>query len=277
MICSLFATGAVSVEREQKDFADVAHKGSVIIEDNAVFLTSLKRSRTLRIYLPPSYNKQPNKRYPVLYMHDAQNLFDDKTSFVGEWGVDETLDAIAMKFGFELIVVGIDNHPKKRLNEYSAWSHKKYGEAEGHLYINDVVNIVKPYVDNKFRTLSEKQNTAMLGSSMGSLITNYAAVKYSDVFGKVGLFSTSYWYAPDVYSFTTENMPPKDSKWYFLVGKKEGVDVVRNQNKMVTLLSNNGFGGANVESKVDAEGEHNEKFWRREFFNAVIWLFDIKV
>ena len=271
----LFAANAVSVERDLNNFTDVVHKGSVIIENNAVYLTSLKRPRTLRIYLPPSYTKQLNKRYPVLYMHDAQNLFDDKTSFAGEWGIDESLDAIEMKLGFELIVVGIDNHAQKRLNEYSAWPHEKYGEAEGHLYIKDVVNVIKPYVDSKFRTLSDKQNTAMLGSSMGSLVTNYAAVKYSDVFTKAGLFSTSYWYAPDIYNFTTENMPPKENKWYFLVGEKEGVDVVNNQNKMIALLEKNGFKAPSVAAKTDIEGEHNEKFWRREFSDAIIWLFNL--
>ncbi|MDB2373377.1 alpha/beta hydrolase-fold protein [Psychrosphaera haliotis] len=275
LLFTLFATGAASVERDLKGYADVVHKGSVIIEDNAVYLTSLKRTRTLRIYLPPSYDKNQSKRYPVLYMHDAQNLFDDKTSFVGEWGIDESLDAIAMKFGFELIVVGIDNHPQKRLNEYSAWPHEKYGEAEGHLYIKDVVNVIKPYVDSKFRTLTNRQNTAMLGSSMGSLITNYAAVKYSDVFGKAGLFSTSYWYAPDIYSFTIGNLPPKENKWYFLVGEKEGLDVVNDQNKMIALLAKNGFKAPNIRAKTDIEGEHNEKFWRREFSEAIIWLFNL--
>ncbi|MDA8621553.1 alpha/beta hydrolase-fold protein [Psychrosphaera sp.] len=275
LVFALFSADAVCDESNKKTLESEVAKGTVIIETNAVFLKSLKRPRTLRIYLPPSYHQGKAKRYPVLYMHDAQNLFDDKTSFVGEWGVDESLDSIASEFGFELIVVGIDNHPQKRLNEYSAWPHEKYGEAEGELYINDVVNVVKPYIDNKFRTLTDKQNTAMLGSSMGSLITNYAAVKYSDVFGKAGLFSTSYWYAPDIYDFTIKNLPTQYDRWYFLVGKKEGRDVVSNQNRMVNMLKSNGDKAPTVKSKVDAEGEHNEKFWRREFSNAIIWLFNL--
>ena len=92
-------------------------------------IPKLERQRTVRLYLPPSYG-QGDKRYPVIYMHDGQNLFDDATSYAGEWGVDETLDQMAAKQGFEAIVIGIDNGAEKRMNELNPWDHSRFGRGE---------------------------------------------------------------------------------------------------------------------------------------------------
>src|ERR1700750_628974 len=103
-------------------------------------MPGLGRDRTLRLYLPPSYASAPDRRYPVIYMHDGQNLFDDATSYAGEWNVDETLDAFARTRGFEAIVVGIDNGGEERLHELSPWTNPKYGPAQGQLYMAFVVD-----------------------------------------------------------------------------------------------------------------------------------------
>src|ERR1700744_1279936 len=98
-------------------------------------MPGLGRERTLRLYLPPSYESSPDKRYPVIYMHDGQNLFDDATSYAGEWGVDETLDAFSRTRGFEAIVVGIDNGGEARNHELSPWSNPKIDPAQGEQYM----------------------------------------------------------------------------------------------------------------------------------------------
>src|SRR6516225_1401072 len=111
-------------------------------------MPGLGRERTLRLYLPPSYETSPTRRYPVIYMHDAQSLFDEATSSYGqEWGVDETLDAFARQRGFEAIVVGVDHGGDERLHELSPWTNPKYGPAQGQLYMAFVVDVVKPYID----------------------------------------------------------------------------------------------------------------------------------
>lgn len=248
-------------------------KGSVLVLENAVKLSRTGRARTLRIYLPPAYNKDINKRYAVLYMLDAQNLYDDETSYAGEWGVDESMDDLAAKHGLELIVVGIDNHPEFRLNEYSAWSNEKYGVGEADDFIKDVVEVVKPFVDSNYRTQPDRKHTGMMGSSLGGLASHYALVEHKDVFAIGGVFSPSYWYAPAAYEFTQNSHLAKDTKWYFLAGEKEGEGTVENMQRMIQQIHAQELPAKNVKSKVSAEGEHNERFWRSEFSDAVLWLY----
>ncbi len=274
LVLSLLISGCSKSTEKMDEVITEALVGKVEILNDAVHLTKTNRTRTLRVYLPPSYNEESNKQYAVLYMHDAQNLFDDKTSFVGEWGIDESMDELATSKNFELIVVGIDNHPEFRINEYSAWSHEKYGAGDAEAFIDDIVNVVKPYIDNKYRTKPERASTAMMGSSLGGLATHYAVIKHSDTFSKAGVFSPSYWYAPQSYQFTQDGNLAFDSKWYFLVGGKEGEGMVSNMNKMIDQMLHQGMPENNIESKVLPDAEHNEKFWRSEFSNAVLWLFN---
>src|SRR6185369_7256568 len=105
------------------------------------------------------------RRYPVIYMHDGQNLFDDATSYAGEWGVDETLNELARSHGFEAIVVGIDNGQDRRMTELNPWDNPRFGKAEGAAYMSFIVDVVKPYVDARYRTRSDAQSTAIIGSS----------------------------------------------------------------------------------------------------------------
>ena len=125
-------------------------------------IPGLGRERTIRLYLPPGYDAS-TKRYPVLYMHDGQNLFDDATSYVGEWGVDEALDALAAD-GLELIVVGIDHGGEKRFNELSPVSHPRFGAGENRQYTDFVVNVLKPHIDATYRTRPEREHTGIMGS-----------------------------------------------------------------------------------------------------------------
>ena len=101
-------------------------------------MPGLDRKRQVRLYLPPGYATS-NKRYPVLYMHDGQNLFDEATAYAGEWKVDETLDALAKEGRLELIVVGIDNGQDKRMTELNAWTSQQFGPAEGREYTDFIV------------------------------------------------------------------------------------------------------------------------------------------
>ena len=145
------------------------------------------------LYLPPDYATS-TKRYPVIYMQDGQNLFDNKTSFSGEWEVDETLNKLHSEGDYGAIVVGIDNGGNKRLDEYSPWKNSSYGGGEGDAYIDFIVQSLKPYIDTNYRTLSAPEYTCIFGSSLGALIATYAAIKYPGIFGKAGAFSPAYWF-----------------------------------------------------------------------------------
>ncbi|WP_299158481.1 TIM-barrel domain-containing protein [uncultured Tenacibaculum sp.] len=243
-------------------------------------IPQLKRKRTVRLYLPPGYSKS-KKSYPVVYMHDGQNLFDKKTSFSGEWSVDETLNKLYEDKNLQLIVVGIDNGGAKRLDEYSPWKNSKYGGGEGKAYLDFLVNTLKPYIDKNYRTLKNKSNTGIIGSSMGGLISHYAGLNYPKVFGKIGVYSPAFWFAPEIVDFSKTRGNLSDTKMYFLAGGKEGDNTafneinktVRDMNLMVDVLKEQNFPSKNIHSKVVPEGKHNEKLWRTNFEETILWLF----
>ena len=246
---------------------------NVHILENVVTIPGLNRERTLRIYLPPGY-EQGKKRYPVMYMHDGQNLFDDATSFVGEWGIDEHMNALAKSDDLELIVVGIDNGQGNRNTELSPWENPNLGKPEGDMYAQFLVEVVKPYVDENYRTKPGSKNTAIMGSSLGGLISHYVIYKYPKVFSKAGIFSPSYWVSDKVFSFTEENPLPKNARLYLIVGKKEGPGMWENMEKMHAFIKAKGHPENNIYAETFPEAEHNEAFWKGEFANAVKWLFD---
>ncbi|NRF71476.1 alpha/beta hydrolase [Aquincola sp. S2] len=236
-------------------------------------IPGLERQRTLRLYLPPSY-AQSERRYPVIYMHDGQNLFDDATSYAGEWGVDETLNQLARTSGFEAIVVGIDNGLDKRMNELNPWPHPEHGAGEGDAYLNFIVEVVKPMIDRRLRTLPEARHTAILGSSMGGLISHYAIQRHPQVFGKAGIFSPAYWTAPLVFAHAERHTPPPTARLYLYMGGREGRGMVDDVQRMHAQLASRPYAPA-LTLRIVPKAEHNEAAWRQEFERAVRWLYEL--
>jgi cyclomaltodextrinase len=283
------ALGGVSVQAHGRTLAlDVpATFGSVLLAQVAkpastaqpnvhvlapLAMPQLGRERTLRVYLPPGYTHS-RKRYPVLYMHDGQNLFDAATAFLGEWGVDEALNELAKTKGLELIVVGIDNGGEHRNTELNAWDNPDHKPGEGRAYMQFIVDTVKPYIDAHYRTKSDRENTAIMGSSLGGLISHYAICEYPNVFSKAGLFSPSYWYAPAVTDYTAAHALPAHTKIYFYAGGKEDEQMVGNMQNIIALMRRRGLAEREMSVHVEPQAQHNEAAWRAEFPRAVEWLF----
>jgi predicted alpha/beta superfamily hydrolase len=237
-------------------------------------IPGLDRPRTIRVYLPPGYDAS-RKHYPVLYMHDGQNLFDDATSYVGEWGVDESLDQLA-KEGLELIVVGIDHGGEKRMTELNAWDNARFGKGEGAAYTDFVVKVLKPYVDAHYRTKRGRKHTGIMGSSMGGIASHYALFQYPGVFSKAGIFSPAYWTAPPVSAWTQAHALGKHDRIYLIAGGKEGDEMTGPFAAMDAQLRAIRKHAPAIHSEVVAGAEHNEKFWRGEFPKAVRFLFDAR-
>ncbi|WP_268137185.1 alpha/beta hydrolase [Salinimicrobium sp. TH3] len=225
--------------------------------------------RTIRIYLPAGYETS-QENYPVLYMHDAQNLFDTTTAFSGEWKVDEFLDS---QKGQKVIVVGIDHGDEQRIAELTPFPNEKYGGGEGAAYIDFLVKTLKPYIDSNFRSLPEAENTAVMGSSLGGLISFYAALEYPKVFGKTGVLSPSFWFSEEIFSFAEASEIPTNSRFYFVAGTAESESMIADLLEMKQILLKKDLSEERLQLKIVKDGEHNEAFWSREFPEAFEWLF----
>lgn len=262
----------INIEAWRDDFATVSkmHTASkqVHIIDTAFFIPQLNRNRRIWIYLPKSYENS-NKHYPVLYMHDGQNIFDEFTAGFGEWGIDECLDSMIDAGKQACIVVGIDNGPK-RMNEYNPFAFTDFGEGEGNLYVDFIAQTLKPFIDRKYRTLPSKENTIIAGSSMGGLISYYAMIKQPQVFGKAGIFSPAFRTAPAIKPLTDSLAGKLNGKFFFYMGAKEGD---RYMNDMLTIQELLGEkSAAMIYSVVDDEGMHNEAAWRKWFPEFYCWI-----
>lgn len=236
-------------------------------------MPGLARQRTIRIYLPPGYEAS-RKRYPVLYMHDGQNLFDDATSFVGEWGVDEALDALAASDGIELIVVGIDHGDAGRIAELTPWPNPKHSAiAEGDAYLDFVVHTLKPWVDARYRTHRGREHTGVMGSSLGGLMSDYAMRRHPRVFGRVGILSPSYWYSDRVWQYAMAHPPRRGARVWLAAGDREDAQMSADLPRMAALLRRQSGGRIRLEWGLRAGAQHNEAAWREEFPRAVRFLF----
>ena len=236
-------------------------------------IPQLKTTRRIWIYLPKDYETS-HKKYEVMYLQDAQNLFDDATSYAGEWQVDETLNKIFEKTGKSLIVVGIDNGGEKRIEELSPYKNAKYGGGNGDNYVKFIVETLKPFIDKNYRTKPQRKFTTIGGSSLGSLISVYAAVKYPETFGKVLAFSSAFWFnAKELNEFiSSSKVNLKQQKYYFIQGKHEDEDMEEQTQRVIENLKSKKVKPKNIFLKIDEDGKHNEIYWRREFEGAVLWL-----
>jgi len=231
----------------------------------------LDNKRALRIYLPPSYAENPAKRYPVLYMHDGQNLFDARTAAFGvEWRVDETVNRlVAAGVLDEVIVVGIDNTPE-RIAEYTPCCDPKYGGGRIDAYSRFVTETVKPYVDRSYRTLPGKDDTAIMGSSLGGLASVYIAQRQPNVFGKAGAMSGSFWWngrAPA--GKPLERVPVR---FYLDAGSRD--DGLDDTLKMRDAMLAKGYReDADLLFHTAQGGKHNEASWAARVDKPLTWFF----
>ena len=233
--------------------------------------------RMVRVWLPPGYDTG-RERYPVVYCHDGQNVFDPGGPF-GSWSADRIAEE-EMRAGRvrPAILVGIDNTPD-RVREYLPPSdvvpegRPAAGEkGRADLYARYLLEVVRPYVNQKFRTLSDQENTLALGSSMGGVVSHYLMEKHGDVFGAAGVFSPAYWASPKFFAGSF-GKPKPSGRIYLDMGTREGrsywPDVLRIYQHWVS-------GGAVIfrdvwfQSGIGAE--HNERAWRERLPAALRFL-----
>lgn len=245
-----------------------------------VWSPQLRNRRDIDVYLPPSYSGG-RERYPVVYMQDGQNLSDPQTAFAGTWELDATLERLAER-GIEPIVVGIHHGGSARLAEYSPFPDRCHGGGTGDAYLEFVVETVKPRVDRLFRTRALRESTAILGSSMGGLISLYAFFRFPSVFGAAGVMSPSLWFGHGaVIDFISEARAPR-GRLYLDVGMQEGMGTLRDARRLARLLVRHGFerdkrrGSSRAAQRLryveDSEGRHGEWDWARRLEGALEFL-----
>lgn len=242
------------------------------------------RTRNIRVWIPDGYDpSNTDKKYPVFYMQDGQNLFDSYTSFSGEWMVDEAITDMSSQ-GYEgAIIVGIDNS-SDRINEYTPnWTNPDSETADnpsGDKYIAFIAETLKPYIDSHYNVRTDIDSTGIGGSSMGGLISYYAGLQYPNIFGQVLVFSPSFWlFSEDTVKSeiaskdfsNSESLP----KFYLYAGGEPSISpyigIVKDE------MLKNGYPEEKINTLIDSTQSHNEKAWSKYFPEAYKWLVGFNV
>lgn len=243
--------------------------------------------RRVWVYLPPGYQEDPDRRFPVLYMMDGQNVFDAATSFAGEWEVDETLEKmIPAGRVAPLIVVAVANGGGLRTKEYTPWySRDRKDGGEGGAHLQEWIAVLLPYIDANYRTLTGPGNTGLAGSSFGGLMTMFAAYTHADVFGMYGAFSPSIMWAGGQLPVMIDRAEKPDITLYLDMGTREVGNLQDNDHnglddhidslrRLTGILTGQGFVGGWDLMVVEGENHrHNEAYWAQRFPQAVEFLF----
>ena len=243
---------------------------------------ALKNRRNLSIYLPPRYAVEKDRRYPVLYMHDGQNVFDGSTSYIPnqEWRADEAAEGLINAGLIEpIIIVGIDNGQAARADEFLPWKitmgkNETGGKAD--LYGKMLTDEVMPMVNAKYRTKTGPANTGLLGSSFGGVITSYLGITRPDVFGKLGIVSPSVWVNGRELLKTVKPLKNRQRIWIDM-GTKEGSGAVADARALFDSYKAAGWReGKDITLVIDGNAEHNELAWSRRMMSILSYLFGKK-
>ncbi|MBQ9167978.1 MAG: alpha/beta hydrolase [Oscillospiraceae bacterium] len=224
--------------------------------------------RRAYLYLPDSYDQEPDKRYPVMYMFDGHNVFFDSDATYGKsWGMYEYMNN-AQK---QLIIVAVEcNHEgNKRLQEYSPvnFENATLGKikGKGRVYMNWLINTLKPQIDAEYRTLPDRTNTIICGSSMGGLMALYGCTVYNHVFQRAACLSPSLWIAPGkVLEMVARAHILRDTCIYMDYGSEEMFNHVANAESLIStshlLLTKR----VNLALRVVPGGTHSEESWSQQ-------------
>jgi predicted alpha/beta superfamily hydrolase len=240
-------------------------KGTV--EEITLHATKLSRDKSIWIYLPYNYAGS-GKHYPVIYMHDGQNVFSHADSPKRDWFVEDKLNVLHS----EAIIVGIEHGGSThRIDELTPYKNEQYGGGHADDYLDFLVYELKPYIDSNYNTLADAQNTTIFGSSVGGLISFYALLKFPEVYGNAGVFSPSFWFSEEIFDLI-KSVECISGRIYLMAGDHESKDMIPDLERMEQLILERVASPSQVFKKIAHGGHHNEKLWRHEFSDAYKWL-----
>lgn len=238
------------------------------------YIPQLDRYRKIWAVLPYDYHTS-DKSYPVLYLQDAQNLFNEGSGF-GNWEIDKKLSILAEYGRGDVIVIAIEHGSEERIKEYIFDNDNVANGSEGKKYIRFITDTLKPYVDENYRTKKDRDNTGIGGSSLGALISIYSGFLYPEVYSKLLIFSPSLWVEPN------NNFPmmsfriPFKTKIYLYGGGQEGSKMVKRIHIFEEYLKRwekKNLFDFEFRTNINPEGTHSEFYWSQEFPRAIEWLF----
>ncbi len=230
------------------------------------------------VYVPQAFNDDPNRFFPVLYLHDGQNLFDPETSFIkgNYWRVGEAADALIAEGEIEpLVIVGVYNAGAKRIDEYTPLEDKRLGGGKADAYGQMVVEELLAFVAHHYRILTGAENCGMGGSSLGGLVTLYLGMRYPDVFGKLAVFSPSVWWRDRVILRFVEQLRGRTGQCIWLdIGTNEGRRALPDTRALKRLLIKKGWRlGKDLEYHEIQGGKHTEYAWAQRVGPMLKFLF----
>jgi predicted alpha/beta superfamily hydrolase len=235
-------------------------------------IPQLNKKRKIWALLPHDYDTS-TESYPVLYLQDAQNLFNENAPF-GNWQIDKKL-AVMSDYGIgKIIIIAIEHAEKERLIEYNV-GRTILGEGQGKKYIRFIADTLKPFIDKNFRTKSEREFTGIGGSSMGGLVSIFSGLMYPEVYGKLMIFSPSLWVIPKIKFSFLDLFEPAETKIYLYAGGDESETMIKHVKKFKKRLLKREKGKENmkVNLSINMDGKHSETYWSDEFPKAIEWLF----
>lgn len=243
----------------------------VLLISDEFEIPQLNKTRKIWALLPHDYDSS-GESYPVMYLQDAQNLFNEDAPY-GNWEIDKKLAVMAeYKIG-KIIIIAIEHAEEERIKEFNV-GKTVLGKGQGKQYIKFVTETLKPFVDYNFRTKKEREFTGIGGSSMGGLISVFCGLMYPKVYGKLMVFSPSLWVVPKLI-VDSENENTEDTKIYLYAGGEESESMIEH----VQSFKDNMIASEFVKDKmkinlsINMEGKHNETYWGAEFPKAIEWLF----
>jgi len=239
----------------------------------------LRNQRDVIVYLPPGYDDQPNRHFPILYLQDGQNLFDGETAYVRgqDWHVGQTADeAIRARRIEPLIIVGIYNTGKTRIREYTPWRVPKLGGGGAERYAKFLREELMPFLQAAYRIDRGPERTGIGGSSLGGLLSLYLGLKFNTTFGKIAALSPSVWWdRGGIHRFAADKkrLDPRPTLWLD-IGTKEGPRIADQVEQFRNILLAKGWSN-DFDLHFDrVEGaEHNELAWAKRVGPFLQFLF----
>ncbi len=263
-----------SVARWQEDGLSYLndHLPNIRVISENFEIPQLIKTRRIAALLPHDYDNS-DQHYPVLYLQDGQNLFDDYAPY-GSWGVDKQLALLSGKGIGNIIIIAIDHAKEERIEEFTPSYNTRLGRGDGKKYVRFLADTLKPFIDRHFRTKPERAHTGIGGSSMGGLISIYAGMMYPEVYSKLMIFSPALWVAPNIRFNFMQLHEFLDTRIYLYAGGAESENMIPNVKRFKEEVEKSKK-EANLEFQfsIDPEGHHNEARWGEEFPKAVEWLF----